>query len=104
MENYSSLNSSNSSSLVNGMTNFGELLNNYSSRINERISKCNKIDIEELKLFCEKIIHESEIYNSKLENWYDANYNEDVVKLHQNLSIFDNKIKLYNISNAVIIN
>ena len=101
MENYSSLNSS---SLVNGMTNFGELLNNYSSRINERISKCNKIDIEELKLFCEKIIHESEKYNSKLENWYDTNYNEDVAKLLQNISNFDDKIKLYNLSNAVIIN
>jgi hypothetical protein len=101
MENYSSLNSS---SLVNGMTNFGELLNNYSSRINERISKCSKIDIEELKLFCEKIIHESEKYNSKLENWYDVNYNEDVAKLLQNISNFDDKIKIYNLSNAVIIN
>ena len=101
MENYSSLNSS---SLVNGMTNFGELLNNYSSRINERISKCNKIDIEELKLFCEKIINESEKYNSNLENWYDTNYNEDVAKLLQNISNFDDKIKLYNFSNAVIIN
>jgi methionine aminopeptidase len=101
MENYSSLNSS---SLVNGMTNFGELLNNYSSRINEIISKCSKIDIEELKLFCEKIIHESEKYNSKLENWYDVNYNEDVAKLLQNISNFDDKIKIYNLSNAVIIN
>ena len=101
MEKYNSLNSS---SLVNGMTNFGELLNNYSSRINERISKCSKIDIEELKLFCEKIIHESEKYNSKLENWYDVNYNEDVAKLLQNISNFDDKIKIYNLSNAVIIN
>jgi hypothetical protein len=101
MENYNSLNSS---SLINGMTNFGELLNNYSSRINERISKCNKIDIEELKLFCEKIINESEKYNSNLENWYDTNYNEDVAKLLQNISNFDDKIKLYNLSNAVIIN
>jgi len=101
MEKYNSLNSSN---LVNGMTNFGELLNNYSSRINERISKCSKIDIEELKLFCEKIIHESEKYNSKLENWYDVNYNEDVAKLLQNISNFDDRIKIYNISNAVIIN
>lgn len=101
MEKYNSLNSS---SLVNGMINFGELLNNYSSRINERISKCSKIDIEELKLFCEKIIHESEKYNSKLENWYDVNYNEDVAKLLQNISNFDDKIKIYNLSNAVIIN
>jgi hypothetical protein len=98
MTNYSSI------SLMNGIVNFGELFNNYSSRINERISKSNKIDIEELKLFCEKIIIESEKYNSNLENWYDDNYKEDVHKLHQNLLIFDNKIKLFNKSNAVIIN
>ncbi len=91
-------------SLINNVDNFGELLNNYSSRINERISKCNKIDIDELKLFCEKIINASEKYNSNLENWYDSNYNEDVDKLHENLLIFDDKIKLYNINNAVIIN
>ena len=101
MENYSSLKSS---SLMNGIINFGELLNNYSSRINERISKCSKIDIEELKLFCDKIINESEKYNLNLENWYDANFNEDVEKLHQNLLIFDDKIKLFNLSNTVIIN
>jgi hypothetical protein len=101
MENYSSLNSTN---LINGISNFGELLNNYSSRINEKISKCNKIDIEELKLFCEKIINESEKYNSNLENWYDDDYNEDISKLHQNLLILDDKIKLYNISNALIVN
>jgi len=90
--------------LINGISNFGELINNYSSRINESISKCNKIDIEELKLFCEKIINESEKYNSKLENWYDSNYYEDIAKLYQNLSILDDKIKLFNISNAIIIN
>ena len=98
MENYSSI------SLMNDITNFGELLNNYSSKINERISKCNKINIEELKLFCDKIIIESEKYNSKLENWYDTNYHEDIAKLHKNLLTFDNKIKLYNISNAIVIN
>ncbi len=101
MENYSSLHST---SLLNGITNIGELLNNYSSGINEKISKCNKIDIEELKLFCEKIINESEKYNSNLENWYDSNYHEDVAKLHQNLLTFDDKIKLFNISNIVVIN
>jgi hypothetical protein len=101
MENYSSLHST---SLLNGMTNFGELLNNYSSRINEKISKCAKIDIEELKLFCDKIIQESEKYNTNLENWYDSNYHEDVAKLYQNLLIFDDKIKLFNISNVVSIN
>ena len=101
MENYSSLHSTNS---LNGMTNLSEILNNYSSKINEKISKCNKIDVEELKLFCDKIIHESEKYNLNLENWYDSNFHEDVAKLHQNLLIFDNKIKLFNISNAVVIN
>ena len=101
MENYNPLKPT---SLMNGVINFGELFNNYSSKINERISKCNKIDIEELKLFCEKIINESEKYNSNLENWYDTNYNEDVAKLLQNISNFDDKIKLYNFSNAVIIN
>ena len=90
--------------IINGMSNFGELLNNYSSKINETISKCNKIDIEELKLFCDKIINESEKYNSTLENWYDTNYDEDIAKLYQNLSIFDDKIKLFNFSNAIIIN
>jgi len=90
--------------IINGMSNFGELLNNYSSKINETISKCNKIDIEELKLFCDKIINESEKYNSTLENWYDTNYDEDIAKLYQNLSIFDDKIKLFNLSNAIIIN
>ena len=35
MENYSSLHSTN---LLNGMTNLSEILNNYSSRINEKIS------------------------------------------------------------------
>ena len=98
MQDYSSI------SLINSVNNFGELLNNYSSRINERISKCSKIDIEELKLFCDKIIQESEKYNSNLENWYDDNYHEDIIKLHQNLEIFNDKIKLYNISNAIIIN
>lgn len=98
MQDYSAI------SLINSVGNFGELLNNYSSRINEIISKCNKIDIEELKLFCDKIIQESEKYNSNLESWYDINYNEDVDKLHQNLLIFDDKIKMYNINNAVIIN
>jgi hypothetical protein len=101
MENYSSQHSTN---LLNGMTNLSEILNNYSSRINQKISKCAKIDIEELKLFCDKIIQESEKYNSNLENWYDSNYHEDVAKFHQNLLIFDEKIKLFNISNAVIIN
>jgi hypothetical protein len=100
MENYSSLRSTN---LMNGIINFGELLNNYSSKINETISKCNKIDINELKLFCEKIINESEKYNSNLENWYDTNYDEDVAKLYQNLSNFDDKIKLFNTNNAIII-
>jgi hypothetical protein len=90
--------------LIKGMSNFGELLNNYSSKINESISKCNKIDIEELKLFFDKIINESEKYNSNLENWYDSNYDEDIAKLHQNLSLFDDKIKLFNISNALVIN
>ncbi len=98
MQDYSSI------SLINSVNNFSELLNNYSSRINERISKCSKIDIEELKLFCDKIIQESEKYNSNLENWYDDNYHEDIIKLHQNLEIFNDKIKLYNISNAIIIN
>lgn len=98
MENYSSIN------LINSSANFGELINNYSSKINEKISKCAKIDIEELKLFCDKIIHESEKYNSNLESWYDTNYHEDVAKLYQNLLMFDNKIKLYNINNAIIIN
>ena len=101
MENYNPLNPT---SLMNGIINFGELFNNYSSKINERISKCNKINIEELKLFCDKIIIESEKYNSNLENWYDGNYHEDVAKLHQNLLTFDNKIKLYNISNFIVIN
>jgi len=101
MENYSSFNTT---SLINGISNFGELINNYSSKINENISKCNKIDIDELKLFCDKIISESEKYNSNLENWYDSNYDEDIAKLHQNLSFFDDKIKLFNISNALIIN
>jgi hypothetical protein len=101
MENYSS---SHSTCLLNGITNLSELINNYSSRINEKISKCNKIDIEELKLFCDKIMGESEKYNSNLESWYDSNYDEDVAKLHQNLSFFDDKIKLFNISNAIIIN
>ena len=90
--------------LIKGMSNFGELLNNYSSKINESISKCNKIDIDELKLLCDKIISESEKYNLNLENWYDSNYDEDVAKLYQNLSFFDDKIKLFNISNALIIN
>jgi len=98
MQDYSSI------SLINSVNNFGELLNNYSSRINEKISKCSKIDIEELKLFCDKIIQESEKYNSNLENWYDDNYHEDIIKLHQNLEIFNDKIKLYNISNTIIIN
>jgi hypothetical protein len=98
MENYSSI------SLMNDITNFGELLNNYSSRINERISKCISIDIEELKGFCDKIINESEKYNLNLENWYDTNYHEDVDKFNQNLLKFDDKIKLYNISNAIVIN
>lgn len=98
MENYSSIH------LMNGVINFGELFNNYSSMINERISKCNKIDVEELKLFCDKMIIESQKYNTNLENWYDSNYHEDVNKLHQNLLAFDNKIKLYNISNAIVIN
>lgn len=98
MENHSSI------SLMNGVINFGELLNNYSSKINDRISKCNKIDIDELKIFCDKIIIESQKYNTNLENWYDSNYYEDVDKLHQNLSKLDEKIKLYNISNAIIIN
>jgi predicted translin family RNA/ssDNA-binding protein len=98
MQDYSSI------SLINSVNNFSELLNNYSSRINERISKCHKIDIEELKLFCDKIIQESEKYNSNLENWYDTYYHEDVTKLHQNLVIFDEKIKLYKISNTIIIN
>ena len=89
---------------MNGVINFGELLNNYSSKINDRISKCNKIDIDELKIFCDKIIIESQKYNTNLENWYDSNYYEDVDKLHQNLSKLDEKIKLYNISNAIIIN
>jgi len=100
MENYNPLKPT---SLMNGIINFGELFNNYSSKVNERISKCNKIDIDELKLFCDKIIIESEKYNSNLENWYDSNYYEDVVKLHQNLLTFDNKIKLYNISNSITI-
>ena len=43
MENYNPLNPT---SLMNGIINFGELFNNYSSKINERISKCNKINIE----------------------------------------------------------
>jgi hypothetical protein len=98
MQNYNSI------SLINSVNNFGELLNNYSSRINEKISKCNKIDIEELKLFCDKIINESEKYNSNLENWYDTNYQEDVDKLYQNLLMFDDKIKLFNTSNSIIIN
>jgi hypothetical protein len=101
MENYSS---QHSTCLINGITNLSELLNNYSSRINEKMSKCNKIDIEELKLFCDKIISESEKYNSNLENWYDFKYDEDVVKLHQNLLFFEDRIKLFNISNALIIN
>jgi len=98
MENYSSI------SLMNSASNFGELINNYSSKINEKISKCNKIDIEELKLFCDKIIHESEKYNNNLDSWYDFNYDEDTAKIHQNLLIFDDKIKLFNISNVLIIN
>lgn len=101
MQNYSSINST---CLINGIPNFGELLNNYSSRINESISKCSKIDIEELKLFCDKIINESEKYNSNLENWYDSNYDEDIAKLYQNLSFFDEKIKLFNIRNVIVIN
>jgi len=101
MENYSS---QHSTSLLNGMTNLSEILNNYNSRINEKISNCTKIDIEELKLFCDKIIQESEKYNSNLENWYDSNYHEDISKLYQNLLSFDDRIKIYNISNAVIIN
>jgi hypothetical protein len=98
MENYRSI------SLMNGVINFGELFNNYSSIINEKISKSNKIDIEGLKLFCDKIIIESEKYNSNLESWYDDNYYEDVDKLHQNLLMQDDKIKLFNISNIVIVN
>jgi hypothetical protein len=60
--------------------------------------------IEELKVFCDKIINESEKYNLNLENWYDTNYHEDVDKFHKNLLKFDDKIKLYNISNAIVIN
>jgi len=98
MANYSSI------SLMNSTSNFGELINNYSSKINERISKCSKIDIEELKLFCDKIINESEKYNSNIENWYDSNYHDDITKLQKNLSSFDEKIILFNISNAIVIN
>jgi hypothetical protein len=101
MANYSSMHST---SLLNDMTNLSEILKNYNSRINEKISKCNKIDIEELKLFCDKIINESEKYNSNLENWYDSNYHEDIAKLYQNILIFDEKINIFNISNAIVIN
>jgi hypothetical protein len=101
MANYSSMHST---SLLNDMTNLSEILKNYNSRINEKMSKCNKIDIEELKLFCDKIINESEKYNSNLENWYDSNYHEDIAKLYQNLLIFDEKINIFNISNAIVIN
>jgi predicted dehydrogenase len=65
-------------------------------KVGELVAVCDIVESKAVQL--------SEKYNSNLENWYDSNYDEDIAKLHQNLSLFDDKIKLFNISNALVIN
>jgi hypothetical protein len=89
--------------LMNGKTNLSKLMNNYYKKINEDISKCNKIDIDELKEHYKQLIIESEEYNKHLENWYDSNYYEDLEKFNNNFLSFDKKIKIYRDDNLIII-
>ena len=87
---------------INGKINLSNFMNNYYTKVNEDISKCNKIDIDELKEHCKKLIIESEEYNNHLENWYDSKYYEDLEKFNNNFLSFEKKLKIYRDGNSII--
>lgn len=88
---------------LNDENDISTFLNNGYSKVLNDINNCNKINIEELRKFCENMLIQTESFNKNLENWYDNKFYSDLEQLNRNLFEEEDKINLFEESNSIII-
>ena len=75
----------------------------YNTKIRSMITKGEEINIEIIGEYKEKIENNIKEYNELLKGWYNKEYEEDIERLKEEITIEDKKIERYKQDDYIII-
>jgi len=102
-DNFRNTNYKASIKFLNDENDISVLLNKGYNKVINDINNCDKINIGELREFCENLLIQSEFFNKNLEDWYDDKFYSDLEQFKKKLFEEENKTSLFEKSNSIII-
>jgi hypothetical protein len=102
-DNFRNTNYKASIKFLNDENDISDLLNKGYNKVINDINNCDKINIGELREFCENLLIQSELFNKNLEDWYDDKFYCDLEQFKKKLFEEENKTSLFEESNSIII-